>query len=128
MNNASILAVTMAYTVSSQRTNSPKPPENPLFKWIAVVLALCLMLALCACSTPPVKGPLWIPPASAMVKSQPLPALAVEAQAKDDDASTIDLPALVSDSLDVTKMYRALAKRHDELVDAVMKKLQQQAQ
>jgi hypothetical protein len=63
-----------------------------------------------------------------MVKSQPLPALAVESQAKDDDASTIDLSALVSDSLDVTKMYRALAKRHDELVDAVTKKLQQQAQ
>lgn len=63
-----------------------------------------------------------------MVKSQPLPALAVELQAKDDDASAIDLAALVSDSLDVTKMYRALAKRHDELVDAVIKKLQQQAQ
>ncbi len=63
-----------------------------------------------------------------MVKSQPLPILAVDENAKDDDASTIDLAKLVADNLDVTKLYRALAKRHDELVDAVMKKLQQQAQ
>ena len=68
-----------------------------------------------------------MPPAAAMVKSQPLPALEVEKTAGDDDASTIDLARLVSDSLDVTKMYRALAKRHDELVDAVMKKLQERA-
>lgn len=63
-----------------------------------------------------------------MVKSQPLPALAVDPNAKNDDASTIDLAKLVSDNLDVAKMYRALAERHDELVDAVLKKLQQQAQ
>jgi hypothetical protein len=69
---------------------------------------------------------MWVPPAAAMVKSQPLPTLPADPKAKDDDASTVDLAKLVSDSLDITKLYRELAKRHDELVDAVNAKLQQQ--
>lgn len=63
-----------------------------------------------------------------MVKSRPLPALPVDPAAKDDDTSTVDLATLVADRLDITKLYRELAKRHDELVDAVAKKLQQQAE
>jgi hypothetical protein len=39
----------------------------------------------------------------------------------------LTLKLLVADRLDITKLYRALAKRHDELVDAVERKLQEQA-
>lgn len=60
-------------------------------------------------------------------EEQPLPILPVDPSTADDDASQVDLAALVADRLDITKLYRALAKRHDELVVAVERKLQGQA-
>ena len=69
-----------------------------------------------------------MPPAVAMQKSQPLPLLPIEAGATDDAASSIGLSELVGINLDLTKLYRDLAIRHDSLVDAVTKKLQEQAQ
>lgn len=63
-----------------------------------------------------------------MQKSQPIKALPDDKAAGDDAPSTVDLPTLVSDRFDLINLYRALAKRHDELVDAVLKKLQEQAQ
>lgn len=71
---------------------------------------------------------MWSVPAEALVKSEPLPLIPVDPTAAEDDASKIDLPALVQVDLVLVKMYRALAARHDKLVDEVLKKLQQQAQ
>lgn len=67
-------------------------------------------------------------PAEALVKSEPLPAIPVDPDADDDSASAVDLATMVKIDLALTKMYRALAARHDKLVDEVLKKLQQQAQ
>jgi hypothetical protein len=62
-----------------------------------------------------------------MVKSQPLPALPVDPSLPDDAPTKIGLKEMVDDSITVTSMYRDLARRHDELVDAVAKWIKQQA-
>jgi hypothetical protein len=62
-----------------------------------------------------------------MSKSRPLPGLPVDSSAPDDAPTTVGIKELVDDSLTVTAMYRDLAKRHDELVDAVNKFLHKQA-
>lgn len=104
-----------------------KPPKTPLSLLLIITLALCLMSALSGCSTQPAKGSIWSVPAEALAKSEPLPLIPVDADAKDDDPSDVDLAFMAGADLTITKMYRALAKRHDQLVDAVIKKLQEQA-
>lgn len=72
-------------------------------------------------TTPP-----WSPPQAALAKSEPLPKLADDAGKPDDAPSTIGIPELVDDNFSLVKAYRRLAKRHDELVDAVMAHLHDQ--
>ena len=67
-------------------------------------------------------------PAETLKKSDPLPEIPLAPDVSDDDASDIDLASLTQIDLALTKMYRALAFRHDKLVDEVMKQLQKQAQ
>jgi len=62
-----------------------------------------------------------------MNKSRPLPALAVDPNAADDEPTTIGLKELADDSFVVTGMYRDLAQRHDALVDAINAWLKRQA-
>lgn len=52
----------------------------------------------------------------------------MDEKAADDEPSSIGIKELVDDNLAIVKLYKRLAKRHDELVDAVMQKLQQQAE
>lgn len=108
-------------------TLDPKPPHNyRLFNVMCwTVLILFWMLAVSGCSTSPVKA-LWTPPQATLVKSEPLPTLPVAPDAKPEDPTTIGLAELAEDSLVITRMYRALAKRHDSLVDAVMEHLRNQ--
>lgn len=47
---------------------------------------------------------------------------------KESAPSTVGVTDLVENDLEIVKMYHSLAKRHDELVDAVQKKLKEQAQ
>jgi hypothetical protein len=62
-----------------------------------------------------------------MQRAKPLPKLPVPEGAADSDASSIGLKELVVDDLEITRMYRELAARHDALVDAVLEKLKEQA-
>jgi hypothetical protein len=62
-----------------------------------------------------------------MTRSRPLPVLPVDPAAADSAPSSIGLKELADDSITVTRMYRELARRHDELVDAVNDWLKQQA-
>lgn len=109
-------------------TAFPKPPAPWFLKALCLFAILCLMLELCGCSTPPAAGPSFVPPAAAMTKSQALPQLPVDPGASDDAPSAIGLKEMVDDSITVTTMYRDLARRHDELVDAVNAWIKKQAQ
>jgi hypothetical protein len=84
-------------------------------------------LALCGCSTAPATPSPWTPPQSALAKSAPLPRLKDDPGQPADAKSDIGLAELADDNLTLVKLYKNLAKRHDELVDAVMKHLQDQA-
>jgi hypothetical protein len=66
----------------------------------------------------------WSPPQAALVKSEPLPKLADDPTQPDEAQSTIGIEELVADNFNLVKAYKRLAKRHDELVDAVIKQLQ----
>ncbi|MFK3740999.1 hypothetical protein [Massilia sp. TN1-12] len=56
-----------------------------------------------------------------------MPKLADDQSQPDDAQSTIGIADLVDDNFNLVKAYRRLAKRHDELVDAIMQHLQAQA-
>ena len=124
-----ILAVTLA--MQTGRTTTPLPPNPRWWKFVTalmIALAIVLTLALSGCSTVPARTtPLWSPPQAALAKSEPLPKLADDTAQPDDAKSTIGLPELVDDNFNLVKAYKRLAKRHDELVDAVMAHLRDQA-
>jgi hypothetical protein len=61
------------------------------------------------------------------MKSVPLPALPVDPNAAADAPSTVGLAELAEDNLTVTGMYRALARRHDALVDAAIEYMKKQS-
>jgi hypothetical protein len=74
----------------------------------------CSILALSGCSTRPVKGAVWIPPASGSDEAQSV-------------TSTVGLAGLFENDLEVVQLYLDLARRHDELVDSVENRLLEQA-
>lgn len=90
-------------------------------------MAIVLTLALSGCSTAPATKAPWSPPQATLAKSEPLPKLADDPNQSDDAKSTIGIPELVDDNFAIVKAYKRLAKRHDELVDAVMQHLKDQA-
>lgn len=94
---------------------------------LATVLATASTLALSGCSTAPARPVAWSLPQAALVKSEPLPRLADDPARSDDAASTIGIDELVEDNFALVKLYKRLAQRHDELVDAVMQRLREQA-
>lgn len=102
-------------------------PPNPkwFFRVIVGLTILSWMLLLSGCSTP--RAAAWSPPQAAMMKSVPLPDLPIDKAAPDNAPSTIGLAELAEDNLTITSMYRALARRHDALVDAVVKHLEDHA-
>jgi len=54
--------------------------------------------------------------------------LAVDEKAADGAPTSIGIKELVDDNLEIVMLYERMAKRHDKLVDAVKKKLQNQAE
>lgn len=60
------------------------------------------------------------------MKSEPLPRLSDDPAQPDDAGSTIGLSELVDDNFALVRLYQRLARRHDELVDAVMQHLRDQ--
>jgi hypothetical protein len=62
-----------------------------------------------------------------MVKAKPLPLLPVDDALPANSPSGIGLTEMADDDLSVARLYRALATRHDELVDYVMDQLKRQA-
>ena len=105
--------------------NTPPNPKWQLRALIALVI-LSWMLVLSGCSTPRAQVP-FNPPQSSLMKSVPLPALPVDPDAADTAPSTIGLAELAEDNLTLAGMYRALARRHDALVDAAIEYMTKQA-
>ena len=112
------------------QTTSPRPPSNQE-RWLTLLLAAALTMflisALSGCSTAPATKAPWSPPQATLAKSEPLPKLADDQSQPDDAQSTIGIADLVDDNFNLVKAYKRLAKRHDELVDAVMQHLRAQA-
>jgi len=52
----------------------------------------------------------------------------VDEKAADGAPTSIGIKELVDDNLEIVMLYERMAKRHDKLVDAVKKKLQNQAE
>ncbi|MPQ56319.1 hypothetical protein [Duganella sp. FT27W] len=103
------------------------PLKRPYLLLIEAILALFLMLGLFGCSTQRAPAVSWSIPAETLRKSDPLPEIALDPKAADDDATNIDLPAMVQIDLALTKTCRAVIARHNLLVDEVMAYLRKQA-
>lgn len=107
--------------------NCNTPPEPKwFFRAILFLTIVSWILVLSGCSTQRAQVP-FNPPHSALMKSVPLPALQIDEAAPDNAPSTVGLAELAEDNLTITGMYRALAKRHDALVDAALEYMTKQS-
>lgn len=82
-------------------------------------ISLCLSIStLCACSTQPVAGTLFVPPQAAMQEAKPLPLL---------PDREITVKEFTDNDLEIVALYHSLAEIHHGLVVAVQQYLDQQA-